>query len=594
MTSSTAHPVSDVCIVGAGPAGLMLCDNLARFGLKCSIVDERPDQTSAGRADGIQPKTIETLRMLRLADDLIRVSTKVYDICIWGQGNGEPLRRASREIHYPDDIVDVLDPYILLCHQGMVEGTFIKAMSERGVQVQRSTVFQDYHANEDGTLSDGAHSKVRRAIPGSIPEGSSSESVWGVLDGELATDFPDIWSKTIIFHSQHGSVLIIPRERAMTRFYIELKADTATGSPVPVDIGQEAVMEIARRICAPYKLVWKSVEWFGRYQIGQRVASRFMDQEMKAFIAGDASHTHSPKAAQGLNTSVHDSWNLSWKLNLSFRGLAKPVLLQSYESERRKIARDLIDFDYEHAQQIAKGDSQALADNFRTNLRFISGVGVEYAENILNSGYGGSSGALKPGSILPPGKAIRYIDHNPVDVQLDIPILGQFRIYVLAPRVTGSAQRGFLDELSSCVLAPSSVLSRVSAAARKSYAQKPRLQGREDIYFRHERYTTLSDVFTVALLTTTEKKDFEIDQLPAIFSQSPWTVYLDSVPNLDTQGKVCTAKWLGQMAEGEIAIINVRPDNYVGSISRWNTAEESSGRSAAAWLDAYYEGFLQA
>lgn len=349
---------------------------------------------------------------------------------------------------------------------------------------------------------DGAHSKVRRAIPGAVPEGSSSESVWGVLDGEVVTDFPDIWSKTIVFHPQKGSVLIIPRERAMTRLYIELKGDTTTGTSVPSDFKQEDVMERARQICAPYTFAWKTVEWFGRYQIGQRVANKFMDAGMKVFIAGDASHTHSPKAAQGMNTSVHDSWNLGWKLNLEIRGLAKPILLQSYEHERRKIAQDLINFDFEHANSIAAGDSEALAENFRVNTRFISGVGVEYSNNVLNHDHHDvAGGGLKPGLILPPSKAIRYVDHNPVDVQLDIPILGQFRIYVLVHDVVGSTERQFLEDLSKCITAPSSLMSRASAAAQQSYAHKPRLQGMEDEYFRHERYNPISDMFTFALIS---------------------------------------------------------------------------------------------
>lgn len=271
-------------------------------------------------------------------------------------------------------------------------------------------------------------------------------------------------------------------------------------------------MEIARQICAPYRLAWKTVEWFGRYQIGQRVASKFMDANRKVFIAGDASHTHSPKAAQGMNTSVHDSWNLAWKLNLAIRGLAKPILLQSYEDERRKIAQDLINFDFEHANSIAAGDSEALAHNFRLNTRFISGVGVEYANNVLNHDYQDvRGGALKPGAILPPSKAIRYIDHNPVDLQLDIPILGQFRIYVLVPDVTGSAERLFLKDLDRSIAAPSSLIGRASAAAQQSYANKDRLQGKEDVYFRHDRYTSVSDMFTLAL----------ISKFPPSFQQSP-------------------------------------------------------------------------
>jgi phenol 2-monooxygenase (NADPH) len=129
-------------------------DNLARFGIKAYILDERPDRTTAGRADGLQPKTIETLRMLRLADDLLRVGNKVYDISIWAHGSDNCLKRRGREIHYPEGSVDVMDPYMLLCHQGMVEAIFLRAMRERGVQVQRSTSFETYSPAEDGEVLD--------------------------------------------------------------------------------------------------------------------------------------------------------------------------------------------------------------------------------------------------------------------------------------------------------------------------------------------------------------------------------------------------------------------------------------------------------
>ena len=95
----------------------------------------------------------------------------------------------------------------------------------------------------------------------------------------------------------------------------------------------------------------------------------------------------------------------------------------------------MVNFDYEHANQIAGGDAIALAENFRTNVRFISGIGAEYGENAINRpGIGNNHfvmGDAKPGCLLPPAKVTRYIDSNPVDIQLDIPMLGQFRIYLL-------------------------------------------------------------------------------------------------------------------------------------------------------------------
>lgn len=206
---------------------------------------------------------------------------------------------------------------------------------------------------------------------------------------------------------------------------------------------------------------------------------------------------------------MHDSWNLGWKLNLAIRGLARQdFLLRTYETERKKIAHDLIEFDYEHANNIAGGDARALAENFRRNIGFISGVGAEYAENVLNigdaapdgelqNGHTGKTGA-RAGRNLPPAKVTRYIDDNPVNIQLDIPILGQFRVFILADVVKASE---FLSDFSDNVLSPSSMISRLSVAANKSYMHKPRPSRAQDTYYRPERYIPWSDLFTFSLIS---------------------------------------------------------------------------------------------
>ncbi|KAK3383226.1 FAD binding domain-containing protein [Lasiosphaeria ovina] len=601
-----------VCVVGAGPAGLMLACNLARFGVKVEVVDDRADPTPVGRADGLQPKTIETFRQMRLADPLLQRGVRVYDISFWRSTPEEPLHRLGREVHYPP-VIDVLDPFILLVHQGMVESLFIEDLRKRGVEVRRNTAFDSYSVcdGQGGPLQvncrtnvtqdrktflsqylvgcDGAHSKVRRSIPDARPVGMSQASVWGVLDGELITDFPDIWSKTLVYSQEYGSILIIPRERNMTRFYIELKSGKVDRN----QLGQDFVMQRAKDIMAPFEVGWKYIEWFGRYQIGQRVASRFCDAHLRAFLAGDASHTHSPKAAQGMNTSMHDAWNIGWKLNLAARGLAKQALLQSYEGERRKIALDLVNFDYEHANQIAAGDAVALAENFKTNVRFISGIGAEYSENAINMVEPESwvMGEAKPGCLLPPAKVTRYLDSNPVDIQLDIPMVGQFRIYLLMWDVHQT--RIFLDTFCEAIASSDSLVSQLSAAASVSYAKQPRLPAPEDLYIRPERYTAVSHLFTFGLITTMPKSEIEITDLPALFQDSRWTFYLDDCPQLDTRGSLCTNKWLGSLGPGEVAIVNVRPDGYVGSIGRWDSSVDDSGEEAAKWLDTYYGRFLQ-
>ncbi|KAF4332816.1 phenol 2-monooxygenase [Fusarium beomiforme] len=582
--------VNDVCVVGAGPAGLMLSVVLAKLGLLVKVIDERPDQTTVGRADGIQPKTIETLQMLRIGDDLVQTGVKVHDICMWRGSPTEGLRRTGREVHYPSSVVDVLHPYILLCHQGMMEGTFIKDLRKSGVEVTRSHTFKgvadsskdhlEIECEKDGESRtaisaryivgcDGARSAVRNAIPGAASQGTPHNSVWGVLDGELDTDFPDIWSKTVIFSEEHGSVLLIPRERNMTRLYIEMKSSVTSKG-----LGQEFVMEQARLIMAPYTVNWTSVEWFGNYQVSQRFATRFLDPTQRIFIAGDASHTHSPKAAQGMNTSVHDSWNLGWKLNLAARGFAKDgILLQTYEQERKKIAEDLINFDFEHANEIAGGDSKRLAENFRKNTRFISGVGVEYGPNELNHPLDAAPGGdARPGCNLPQAKVTRYIDACPVDVQLDVPVLGQFRVYVVAPNLVGLQESSFIKSFDETISSPTSFVSQLGTSAQASYQQKPRANRADDVYVRPERYTSVNQLVTFALLTSTDKNEFELSDLPPTFSKK---------------------KWLGSVDGGEVSILVVRPDGYVGAIRRIKNAGIEEGAAAANWLDAYFGGFLQ-
>lgn len=97
-----------------------------------------------------------------------------------------------------------------------------------------------------------------------------------------------------------------------------------------------------------------------------------------------------------------------------------------------------------------------------------------------------------------------------------------------------------------------------------------------------------------AYIASTEKSQFELATLPSLFSASPWTVYLDDVPHLDTRGQSCTEKWLETSEPRTVSILNVRPDGYVGSVSQWETAVSGSAEKAATWLETYYGAFLSA
>lgn len=154
---------------------------------------------------------------------------------------------------------------------------------------------------------DGAHSWVRRQL-GFKLEGDSTDYIWGVLDIVPITDFPDIRMRCAIHSANHGSVMVIPRENKLVRLYIQLQS-TEVGAGGKADrskIKPDMILKSAQNILHPYKLTYSYCDWWTAYQIGQRVGSNFSLQE-RVFLAGDAVHTHSPKAGQGMNVSMQDS-----------------------------------------------------------------------------------------------------------------------------------------------------------------------------------------------------------------------------------------------------------------------------------------------
>ncbi|KNG89312.1 hypothetical protein ANOM_001632 [Aspergillus nomiae NRRL 13137] len=587
-----------VVVVGAGPSGLMLACNLVRFGINVKILDDRPDKTSTGKADGMQPKTIETFKQMRLADPLLKNGARVYDISFWQSTTDKSLHRTGRQTHYPENLVGASDPYILLAHQGMVEEVLIDDMEARGVFVMRNSQFtscsrvagtgqldvayEDLVSKTVKTIRadylvgcDGARSKVRECIPDAQLEGKMTNASWGVLDGVIDTDFPDLWSKVAVRSDLAGSILWIPRERNMTRLYVQLsetdgeRVDRSKATP-------EYVMQRARDAMHPFRLEWRTVEWFGNYIVGQRVAKRFMDSEAQIFIAGDAGHCHSALAAQGANTSMHDSFNLAWKLNLVIRGLAQPSLLATYEEERQKIAYDLINFDAEHCKAFSQGEA-ALAKNFEENIRFISGVGAEYAQGLLSRARTARSTPLRPGALQLPAKVTRYIDANPVDIQIDIPLLGQFRIYFFIPDVCKAL--GWLRILCEG-LDNATRMGKISSRADQSYAVQPQRAAPFETFLQLQRYTSVSSAFTYAMVTQSSKSEFEIADLPKVLQDSRWTLYLDDV---DTPR--CTEKWYGPLQGDQVGIVIVRPDGYIGDIDTW---ELPAGIESVKWIENYF------
>ena len=120
-----------------------------------------------------------------------------------------------------------------------------------------------------------------------------------------------------------------------------------------LNVTADHLIAAARRILHPYSLEVKEIAWWSVYEIGQRLCDKYDDVSEAegrdrfpcVFIAGDACHTHSPKAGQGMNVSMQDGFNLGWKLASVLRRRCSPKILHSYSDERHAVAKELIDFD---------------------------------------------------------------------------------------------------------------------------------------------------------------------------------------------------------------------------------------------------------
>ncbi|KAH7131849.1 FAD binding domain-containing protein [Dendryphion nanum] len=344
---------------------------------------------------------------------------------------------------------------------------------------------------------DGAHSWTRRQL-GFELEGEKTDFIWGVLDIIPLTDFPDIRMRCAVHSASSGSLMVIPRENKLVRLYIqltEIKPDSVTGRADRSQITPATIIAAAQKIIAPYTLTYEYCDWWTAYQIGQRVGTNF-DHKNRVFLAGDAVHTHSPKAGQGMNVSMQDAYNLGWKLGLVVNGIAKPDILKTYQSERRRIAQDLIDFDHKFSRLFSGRPAKDVMDEEGVSMTefreafvkgnlFASGLSVDYGASILVAKPGdpatkGDGTDLTPikekdenrilgnqdlatnikiGMRFPSYKVLNQSDARPWHFQERLKSDGRFRIIIFAGNVLSTDQKTRLDQFcaslsSSTLLSP--------------------------------------------------------------------------------------------------------------------------------------------
>lgn len=464
----------DVLIVGSGPAGMLLAAQLSQFpDINTRLVEQRAGRLEIGQADGIQARSVETFQAFGFAEQITAEAYRITSMSFWGPDPDDPARiiRTSREV---DDEHGISEFPHLIVNQARVLDYFAEVAADSpsrltpdyglecvGVSVGDAgdshpvTVTLRHTTGEQEGQErrvrakyvvgcDGARSAVRRSI-GRRMAGDQAMHAWAVMDVLAVTDFPDIRTKCAI-QSEHGSILLIPREGGyLFRMYVDLGQVEADDRGAVRHTPVERAIERANEIIHPYTLEVKDVAWYSVYEVAHRLTDKFddvpvgEDRTPRVFITGDACHTHSAKAGQGMNVSMQDAFNLGWKLAHVLEGRSPESLLSTYSAERQEIAQNLIDFDKEWSTMMAKApeefaDPKELGEFYTATAEFPAGFMTQYHPSTITgeSTHQGLADGFPIGKRFRSARVVRIADTNPVHLGHHHRADGRWRIYAFA------------------------------------------------------------------------------------------------------------------------------------------------------------------
>ena len=536
MGDATTDVSVDVLISGSGSAGLACALWLAiynhRFGrtalngpenetassghetsaprpITYRILDSRDGPLQLGQADGVQCRTVEIYESLGLDHILKNEGYWVNEVSFWavdqaapaasGAEPGKPIRKRIVRTGKAADVQPGLShqPHLIL-NQARINGLMLEKMKSLNGQdvdygwkvtgVEADTKTDELHpitvtAEKNGSKrsirakyvlgGDGAHSQVRRSLQIAM-EGDSSNAIWGVMDVFPQTDFPDFRKKCTI-HSEVGTLIIIPREGdTMIRMYLELPHGT---DPKSVDL--KDLQNKAREIFWPYTMDFCATKWWSAYSIGQRVAKSMVDGSGHIFLAGDACHTHSPKAGQGMNASLQDGYNIGWKLGALLMGQADQSILQTYIQERHQYAQQLIDFDRYWAKLFSsktredgtKYTAEEFNEAFVQGGIFTAGMAANYQDSDLIARSISTQDLAKNvvvGQRLPSAQVVRKSDSKAFPLLKLLQSDGRWRVLVFAGDVEDKKTLPILKQLGEDLTRDNGLLKRFTPAGMEN------------------------------------------------------------------------------------------------------------------------------
>ncbi|MFT4135396.1 FAD-dependent monooxygenase [Microbacterium sp.] len=592
----------DVLVVGSGPAGMLLAAQLSQYPeVATRIIERREGRLVLGQADGIQPRSVETFQAFGFADRIVAEAYNIGWMNFWNPDPEDP-RNIIRTTRTEDYALKISEFPHLIVNQARVLDYFAEAAAhgpgrivpDYGVEFVGLTVHDEGdhpvevriryvagdRAGQERTVraryvagGDGARSRVRDAI-GRKHLGGISAHAWGVMDVLVNTDFPD-WRIKCAIASTAGNILHIPREGGyLCRMYIDLgevpEDDHHRVRQTPI----EQIIRHANEILHPYSLDVKQVAWHSVYEVGHRVTDKFDDVDVgeghdpRVFLMGDACHTHSAKAGQGMNVSMQDGFNLGWKLGSVLTGRSPAALLSTYSAERQPVAQQLIDFDREWSSLMARkpdqiSDPTELATYYLGTAEFPSGFMTQYGPSIvvgdaahqeLASGFPlGKRFHSAPVTLVADGNVVQLGHHARAD--------GRWRIYAFGDR-DGSA----LDAWASWMGSHESPIARYTPAGADVDAVF-------DVKAIYQQGYDEIDPTTVPAVFRPETGPLGLRDWEKVFAAAP-TVWND-VDIFDERG----------LSRDGVVVV-VRPDQYVAAVLPLSATDELAAFFAGVLLPA--------
>jgi len=397
---------TDVLVVGAGPTGLMLANQLGRRGIRTMIIDRHAGPSLQTRALGVQARTLEIYSHLGIVERALDLGKRSTGANLWTQGR--PAARVPL-----GDIGRELSPYpfILILGQDDNERLLGEALRNWGLSVQWNTELVGLTQEADHVIAtlkqsdgmlreitvawvagcDGAHSAVRELNRIAF-QGAPYEHVFFVADTQMTG--PMVRDELNVYLWRQGFHLFFPM-RGTDHWRIV--------GIVPPELREKKELTFddvvpSMREQAGTGLSFQKCTWFSKYRIHHRRAAHFRDR--RCFLLGDAAHIHSPVGAQGMNTGLQDAYNLAWKLALVVSGRSSETLLDSYADERMPVAERLLKTT-DRAFSVVVSD-RWLAGFFRTRVlakllafamrieriqklafRTVSQIGIQYRDGPL-------------------------------------------------------------------------------------------------------------------------------------------------------------------------------------------------------------------